>query len=329
MAQPDYKAIARQSASKYGLDPKLFVRQIGAESGFRTDRTSSAGAQGIAQIMPATAKGWGVDPNDPVAALDAAARAMAKYVKSYGSYKSALVAYNAGPSHVGKPLHSETRDYIAKIMGNLPDQTKVTKGKTWSAAGETTTPTSTTTTMPGMPAAQAAALRTVFRSSSDSMRGILEAAIGEKSKPVTVTTSSPTPAGGSARVAAAPRVAGGPGSSYKDLATFLQRNFGARLDNPDLDDPNNRQTTGGRHDPDGNHPKGLAVDLGDAKNDIAKMRRIAAYAKRNPEHFDELYFNKLGWGIRRGKIIKGLVVDGHDDHMHLAVRRPVAKKAAA
>lgn len=112
----DYRALARQKAKKYGLDPELFVRQIGAESGFNPRAVSPAGARGIAQIMPATARGWGVNPDDPDAALDAAAKNMAKYVQQYGNWRDALTAYNAGPARVGKPLYRETRAYISKIL---------------------------------------------------------------------------------------------------------------------------------------------------------------------------------------------------------------------
>jgi hypothetical protein len=66
-------------------------------------RNSSAGAQGIAQIMPATAKDWGVDPLNPDAALTAAARAMAGYYRQYGGDpEKALAAYNMGPGNLEK-----------------------------------------------------------------------------------------------------------------------------------------------------------------------------------------------------------------------------------
>lgn len=114
---PNYRKVARRAARRYGLDPAIFERQIQQESGFSTGRTSRAGAQGIAQIMPDTARGWGVNPNDPKAALDAAAKHMAGYVRKYGSYKNALVAYNAGPGRVGGALPAETQHYIATILG--------------------------------------------------------------------------------------------------------------------------------------------------------------------------------------------------------------------
>lgn len=114
----DYRKIARQKAAKYGLDPNIFVRQIQQESGFQPRISSPAGAQGIAQIMPGTAKAWGVNPNDPVAALDAAARNMASYVKQYGSYERALRAYNAGAGAIERSKSfPETNHYVKVILG--------------------------------------------------------------------------------------------------------------------------------------------------------------------------------------------------------------------
>jgi hypothetical protein len=137
MAATDYRLIARQKAAQYGLIPEVFERQIQAESGFNPTAVSKAGAIGIAQIMPSTAKGWGVDPRNPVAALDAAAKNMAAYIKTYGglgvddpvkvrsAYEKALQAYNAGPGSVGKYLPSETKNYINKIIG--PDKFSFTE----------------------------------------------------------------------------------------------------------------------------------------------------------------------------------------------------------
>jgi hypothetical protein len=122
-----YQAAARNAAKKYGLDPRIFVRQINAESGFNPHAGSSAGAQGIAQIMPATARAWGVNPNDPMQALDAAAQHMASYVRKYGSYRKALAAYNAGEGAVqqynGVPPYAETRNYVSKILSGISNAT--------------------------------------------------------------------------------------------------------------------------------------------------------------------------------------------------------------
>lgn len=126
-----YQVVARKAAIKYGISPDLFARQINQESGFNPKAKSGAGALGIAQIMPATAKGWKVDPMNPEAALDAAAKAMAGYLKTYkGRWDLALSAYNAGAGavakHKGVPPFKETQNYVASILGK--------KGQTTGAA---------------------------------------------------------------------------------------------------------------------------------------------------------------------------------------------------
>ena len=129
-AQPNLRAVARRKARKYGLDPGVFVRQIQQESGFNPNAQSPAGARGIAQIMPATAKGWGVNPMNPVAALDAAAKNMASYVRKYGSYENALRAYNAGPGAIrASRNYAETNNYVRTILrGGEPSRTPGPRG---------------------------------------------------------------------------------------------------------------------------------------------------------------------------------------------------------
>jgi hypothetical protein len=122
-----YIAMARKAAEKYGIDPDIFVRQIDQESGFADDvitgqRKSSAGAVGIAQFMPATARSMGVDPLNPEDALDGAARYMRQGLDRYGGdYRKALAAYNAGFGNVDKyggvPPFEETQTYVNKILG--------------------------------------------------------------------------------------------------------------------------------------------------------------------------------------------------------------------
>ena len=117
----NYVELARQKALQYGLDPDLFIRQIQAESAFRPDAVSSAGAIGLGQLMPATARELGVDPNNPAQNLDGAARYMKQQLATFGNYPMALAAYNAGPSRVQKaggiPNITETQNYVSKIMG--------------------------------------------------------------------------------------------------------------------------------------------------------------------------------------------------------------------
>jgi hypothetical protein len=116
----DFRALALRAAKDAGIRrPVLFVRQMAAESGMQPCAVSGAGAIGIAQIMPATARSWKVDPWIPEDALRAAARNMAKYERQLGSYRLALAAYNAGPGAVqqygGMPPYAETRTYVHRI----------------------------------------------------------------------------------------------------------------------------------------------------------------------------------------------------------------------
>ena len=120
----DYRDLAYKTAVKYGIDPDLFVRQIAAESNFNPAAKSSAGAIGLGQLMPATARELGVDPNDPVQNLDGAARYMKQQLQRFGDPALALAAYNAGPSRVAKaqgiPNIKETQNYVSKILGGQP-----------------------------------------------------------------------------------------------------------------------------------------------------------------------------------------------------------------
>lgn len=116
----DYRHETRKAARRHGIDADTFERQIQAESNFDPHAGSKAGARGIAQFMPGTAAGLGVNPDHPIQALDAAAKLMASYVRKYGSYRNALIAYNAGPGAVGGHLPAETQAYIAKILRGEP-----------------------------------------------------------------------------------------------------------------------------------------------------------------------------------------------------------------
>lgn len=120
--QRRYEPIARAAAMKYGIDPDVFVRQITQESHWDPTTVSPAGAQGIAQFMPTTAASRHVDPLDPIAALDAAAKLDHENLIAFdGDYAMMLAAYNAGAGSVirysGIPPFPETQNYVALILG--------------------------------------------------------------------------------------------------------------------------------------------------------------------------------------------------------------------
>ncbi|MGA8535125.1 MAG: lytic transglycosylase domain-containing protein [Candidatus Tumulicola sp.] len=114
-----------QAARERSLPPEFLAATLLQESAYDVEALSSAGAVGIAQFMPETAAGIGVDPNDPFASIAAAAELLGSYAASYRGtyadpYVAALAAYNAGPVAVrqygGVPPYPETREYIALIF---------------------------------------------------------------------------------------------------------------------------------------------------------------------------------------------------------------------
>ena len=105
---------------------------MGAESGYRADAVSPAGALGLMQLMPGTARSLGVtDPLDPLQNVLGGAEYLRQQLERFGSVEKALAAYNAGPGAVerydGVPPYAETRNYIARIVDRLRQGTRRTE----------------------------------------------------------------------------------------------------------------------------------------------------------------------------------------------------------
>lgn len=112
----------RTAAVKYRLSPGLIRSVIRAESNFQSDAVSRAGAQGLMQLMPATAEELGVeDAFDIEQNIDGGARYLRRMLDMFdGNLKQALAAYNAGPGtvmrHNGNVPYRETRNYVSKVL---------------------------------------------------------------------------------------------------------------------------------------------------------------------------------------------------------------------
>ncbi|MBQ7567968.1 lytic transglycosylase domain-containing protein [bacterium] len=116
----------------YGLDPRLVVALVACESSFRPKAVSSAGAIGLGQLMPGTARQEGVNPYDAQLNIHGVCRVLCGHLKRYGDHgeymrtgyskglELALAAYNAGPGAVekygGVPPYPETIDYVGKVL---------------------------------------------------------------------------------------------------------------------------------------------------------------------------------------------------------------------
>ncbi len=107
--------------AKYEVDPDLVRAVMRCESGGNPDAVSSAGAIGLMQLMPATARGLGVDPTDPLRNLEGGIKYLAQLADKYdGDYVKTLAAYNAGSGRVdaydGIPPFPETQRYVKNVL---------------------------------------------------------------------------------------------------------------------------------------------------------------------------------------------------------------------
>jgi len=117
-----FASLIQETAARYGVDPHLVEAVVQAESSYNPNAVSSAGAQGLMQLMPGTARSLGVqDPFDPVQNVDGGVRFLRQLLDRYHSVPLAVAAYNAGPAAVdyyrGVPPFAETQLYVQRVLG--------------------------------------------------------------------------------------------------------------------------------------------------------------------------------------------------------------------
>jgi soluble lytic murein transglycosylase-like protein len=120
----DYAQALLEVAKANDISPYLLEAVVWQESRWNPGARSRAGAIGLAQLMPGTARDLGVDPNDPLQNLSGGARYLRQQLNRFdGNVEKALAAYNAGPGRVmtagGIPSIPETQAYVRAIVARL------------------------------------------------------------------------------------------------------------------------------------------------------------------------------------------------------------------
>ncbi len=118
---PPYREAIAAAAARHGLDPKLLHALVMTESAYRPNAVSPAGAAGLTQLMPGTARDLGVEDRfDPVENLRGGADYLARQLRRFQDVRLALAAYNSGPARVAAvgriPRIRETENYVDTVI---------------------------------------------------------------------------------------------------------------------------------------------------------------------------------------------------------------------
>lgn len=157
MSSSDIQNLIVATANQYGVDPSLALEVAIQESGLNPNAVSSAGAQGVFQLMPATAAQFGVtNPFDPTQNVPAGIQYLAQLIGMFGDTSEALAAYNWGPTNVQNAITqygtgwlsqapAETQNYVQSILTAVGSEYTISAGTTASLADSTPA----NSTMPG------------------------------------------------------------------------------------------------------------------------------------------------------------------------------------
>jgi soluble lytic murein transglycosylase-like protein len=128
-----FRELIDSISKDHGVDSALVKAMVHVESSFNPDARSPKGAQGLMQLMPATAERFGVvNPFDPKENIHGGVRYMALLIRQFGGdLRQALAAYNAGENAVkrygGIPPFAETRHYVSKVLSLVPRYREIGK----------------------------------------------------------------------------------------------------------------------------------------------------------------------------------------------------------
>jgi hypothetical protein len=353
---PNYEAMARRAAKRYGVNPDIFVAQLRQESGLVPGKTSPAGASGIAQFMPGTAKSYGVNLNDGKVGddLDGAARYMRDSLKAFGGdYRLALAAYNAGGGNARKALTSfpETRNYVKTILANAgqgghprasssPAAPNVVTPQATRQATQPTGPTGVQVTNTQQPVDRSAervtALLQYFkggRYQAGGLPALLQSLQSLQNTPGSADVQftgggAQTPRQGVQGAVSGTRAGLGNGgkprsTNIRRLGKIAQNRFGLHVGENEyfggVTDVHTHANGGSYHYRDQNGD-GKGDEAIDVSGDPKQMQAYAAFvAKKFGPDLEELIWRGKGARTKKyGKHVPKNYYEGHTDHVHVA-----------
>jgi soluble lytic murein transglycosylase-like protein len=127
VARLPFEPVIHAVARKHKVRPALVKSIVAVESGFNAKATSSRGAVGLMQVMPATAEKYGCNPRVPEENIEAGTRYLGELIQKYAQHPNglsrAIAAYNAGPSTVdryqGIPPFKETQGFVVRVLAHM------------------------------------------------------------------------------------------------------------------------------------------------------------------------------------------------------------------
>jgi len=143
----EYSATIDQAAAQYGINPALLSGLIQQESGFDPNAVSSAGAEGLTQVMPENFAADGIsNPFDPTQSIDGGAKQLSEDLSEFnGNVSDALAAYNAGSAAVkeygGVPPYSQTQNYVSDVLADAEQYEQQSATTSTGTADSTTAST--------------------------------------------------------------------------------------------------------------------------------------------------------------------------------------------
>lgn len=318
MSPSPYQTYANQTAKRYGVDPRLVSAVIQQESGWNPSAKSPAGALGLMQLMPGTARGLGVDPMNWQQNIDGGVRYLADQIKRFGSPELALSAYNSGPGGAESEGRvegfKETQEYVRRIMANLGGGSG---GPAPSAGGGSFL--SGAAPPPGVMPGQdfyGGILSAIGQRGPAQHKALLGAILGQGRSGTAQSAPAPMGGGGAAYAGGGPTAASSYGAQAMVEVINRAKAMGLAVsENPFVGDQVGKHTEGSHHYRTLGYvdarPVGGGSDIG---GDPQKLKALFQWIRQRYPKIPELIYDPVG-SLFDGTFKPG-AYGGHGGHLH-------------